>query len=207
MEFNKKLQELRNSKGLTQEELAACLYVSRTAISKWESGRGYPSIDSLKTVAKFFNVTIDKLLSANEMLSAVEEDNKKRDNTFCDLIFGLLDISVVILFFLPLFGFKVDDIIYEVSLIAFNEIMFYLKTIYLVFVSVSIIYGILILSFQTFENKFWKKFKYVFSLLLNVFGILLFTISTQPYPAILILLLFLIKLLIFMKFAVLSKNN
>ena len=48
MEFNEKLQELRKSKGLTQEELAKELYVSRTAISKWESGRGYPNIDSLK---------------------------------------------------------------------------------------------------------------------------------------------------------------
>ncbi len=52
MEFNEKLQELRKQKGLTQEELAKVLYVSRTAISKWESGRGYPNIDSLKAISK-----------------------------------------------------------------------------------------------------------------------------------------------------------
>ena len=46
MEFYQRLQELRKQKGLTQEELADKLYVSRTAISKWESGRGYPNIDS-----------------------------------------------------------------------------------------------------------------------------------------------------------------
>lgn len=46
LEFNEKLQELRKRKGLTQEEVAEALYVSRTAISKWESGRGYPGIDS-----------------------------------------------------------------------------------------------------------------------------------------------------------------
>ena len=56
MEFNEKLQELRKQKGLTQEYLAESLYVSRTAISKWESGRGYPSIDSLKAIAKWYKM-------------------------------------------------------------------------------------------------------------------------------------------------------
>ena len=53
MEFNEKLQELRKNKKLTQEQLAEMLFVSRTAISKWESGRGYPSIDSLKEISNF----------------------------------------------------------------------------------------------------------------------------------------------------------
>ena len=76
MEFNEKLQELRKQKGLTQEELATSLYVSRTAISKWESGRGYPNIESLKAIAKFFSVTVDELLSTDEVLTIAEEDSK-----------------------------------------------------------------------------------------------------------------------------------
>ena len=59
MEFHEKLQQLRKQKGLTQEQLADQLYVSRAAVSKWESGRGYPNIDSLKALAKFYSVTID----------------------------------------------------------------------------------------------------------------------------------------------------
>ena len=53
MELNEKLLQLRKQKGLTQEALADALFVSRTAISKWESGRGYPNIDSLKAIAQF----------------------------------------------------------------------------------------------------------------------------------------------------------
>ena len=45
MEFSEKLQELRKSKSLTQEELAEALFVSRTAVSKWESGRGIRALD------------------------------------------------------------------------------------------------------------------------------------------------------------------
>ena len=74
MEFNEKLQELRKSRGLTQEELAEALFVSRTAVSKWESGRGYPSIDSLKEISKYFSVTIDELLTGEKLISIAERE-------------------------------------------------------------------------------------------------------------------------------------
>ena len=77
MEFNEKLQELRKARSLTQEELAEALYVSRTAISKWESGRGYPSIDSLKEISRFFSVTIDELICSDEMITVAENDKRE----------------------------------------------------------------------------------------------------------------------------------
>ena len=92
MEFHEKLQELRKSRGLTQEELAEELYVSRTAISKWESGRGYPSIDSLKEISNYFSVTIDELLSTDKLLSIAEKENRANLRGMCDLLFGLLDV-------------------------------------------------------------------------------------------------------------------
>ena len=82
MEFNQKLQVLRKEKGITQEQLAKELFVSRTAISKWELGRGYPNLESLKDIAKFFDISIDQLLSGNELLTAAEEDNKRKQNGF-----------------------------------------------------------------------------------------------------------------------------
>ena len=103
MEFNEKLQELRKQKGLTQEELAEVLYVSRTAISKWESGRGYPNIDSLKAISKFFSVSLDDLLSSDAILTIAEDENKQKENQSRNLVFGLLDSSVAIFLFLPFF--------------------------------------------------------------------------------------------------------
>ena len=127
MEFNEKLQELRKHKGLTQEELAELLFVSRTAVSKWESGRGYPNIDSLKAIARFFGVTIDELLSGDELLTIAEKDTEQKENHIRDLVFGLLDISVAVFFFLPLFGQKVNGIIQEVSLLSLTGIASYLR--------------------------------------------------------------------------------
>jgi len=132
LEFNEKLQELRKQKNLTQEELAGDLFVSRTAISKWESGRGYPGIDSLKEISKYFSVSIDELLSGEELLSVAENENREKENHFRDLVFGLLDCSVAMFLFLPFFGQKIGGTIYEVPLLSLTEYEFYLKTTYLI---------------------------------------------------------------------------
>ena len=122
MEFHEKLQELRKQKGLTQEELAESLYVSRTAISKWESGRGYPNIDSLKAISKFFSVTIDELLSGEEVLTIAEEDQKQKESILRDMVFGLLDLSGAMFFFVPFFGQKADGYVQAVSLASLTVI-------------------------------------------------------------------------------------
>ena len=122
MELHEKLQALRKQKGMTQEELASKLFVSRTAVSKWESGRGYPEIESLKRIAVEFSVTVDALLSPDELLTIAEENTKKDRNHIRDLVFGLLDCSIAMFFFLPLFGQKADATIQEVSLLSLTEI-------------------------------------------------------------------------------------
>ena len=199
MEFNEKLQELRKNKGLTQEELAEALYVSRTAISKWESGRGYPSLDSLKEIAKFFSVTIDELLSSDEVLSIAEEDNKQKDKQLKSLVFGLLDISVLMFFFLPFFGQKANGVIQEVSLLSLNEITTYLKTAYYAIVISIAVYGILTLTFQNCQKVFWTKNRDKISLILNVAAVLLFIISSQVYAGAFLFIFLVIKALMLIK--------
>ena len=199
MEFNEKLQELRKNKGLTQEELAEALYVSRTAISKWESGRGYPSIDSLKEIAKYFSVTIDELLSSDEVLSIAEEDNKQKETHFRSLVFGLLDISVLMFFFLPFFGQKQNGIVQEVSLLSLNEITTYLKTAYYAIVISIAVYGIMTLTFQNFQKVFLTKNRDKISLILNVAAVLLFIISSQVYAGAFLFIFLVIKALMLIK--------
>lgn len=199
MEFNVKLQELRKQKGITQEELAESLYVSRTAISKWESGRGYPNIDSLKTIAKFFGITVDELLSGDELLTIAEENTKQKENHFRDMVFGLLDCCVAMLFFLPFFGQKADGILNEVSLLTLTEISTYLRTSYFVVVIAIMVLGILTLALQNCNYTFWVRNKSKISLMFNVVGALLFIISSQPYAAVFVFIFLAIKVLMLIK--------
>ena len=71
MELSEKIQKLRKERGLTQEQFAEQLFVSRTAVSKWETGRGTPSMESLQLIAKFFGITLDELFITPKMLSGV----------------------------------------------------------------------------------------------------------------------------------------
>ena len=199
MEFNEKLQELRKQKGLTQEELAVTLFVSRTAISKWESGRGYPNIDSLKAIASFFSVSIDELLSSDELLSLAEEETKKTSKNFRDLVFGLIDISFAMFFFLPFFWQNANGIIQEVSLLFLTEIALYLKIIYFIAIIGIILCGILTLSLKNYKLKFWSQHKTKISIILNALGSLLFIVSMQPYAATFMFAFLILKVLIITK--------
>ena len=199
MEFNEKLQELRKQKGLTQEELAELLYVSRTAISKWELGRGFPNIESLKAISKFFSVSLDKLLSGEEILAIAENDHKQKERTLRDLIFGLLDCGMALSLFLPFFGQKADGVIREVSLLSLSGVQQYLKAAYIAFVSIMVVLGIMTLALQNCRQRLWTQSKSVLSLALSAAGVCLFIISQQPYAAVFVFVFLIIKALMLIK--------
>ena len=199
MEFNEKLQELRRQKGLTQEELAEKLYVSRTAISKWESGRGYPNIESLKAIAKFFSVTVDELLSTDEVLTIAEEDNKRKEKHFRDLVYGLLDLCASMLLFLPFFAQNADGSVQAVSLIALSGVQPYLIIAYFAVVLSMIAMGVMLLTLQNFQATVWLKIKTAISLTFGAISVLLFVISSQPYAAVFAFALLAIKVFMLIK--------
>lgn len=103
-EFNETLAQLRSDRGMTQQQLAERLHVSRTAVSKWETGGGYPNLDSLKDIAVLFDVSIDELLSGSEVLGAAEQENRTASDSRIAAAFAALDIAVLALVFLPLYG-------------------------------------------------------------------------------------------------------
>ena len=201
MDFQDKLKELRKNRGLTQEELAQALFVSRTAISKWESGKGYPNIDSLKAISKYFCVSLDALLSTEEILTIAEEDGKQKERHLRNLVFGLLDCSIAMFLFLPFFGQRVDGVIQEVSVLTLTEEEIYIKIPYLIIVFSMTVWGILMLALQDCQVSFWLQKKDKISLGLGAVGALLFMISRQPYASAYLFLILVIQALMLIKWA------
>ena len=73
IEVANRLQQLRKAKGLSQEELAQILGLSRQAISKWERAETSPDTDNLICLARLYNISIDKLLDTSESLEEIRE--------------------------------------------------------------------------------------------------------------------------------------
>lgn len=90
--------------------------MSRTAVSKWESGKGYPNIESLKSISRLFSVTIDDLLSGEELISLAADENLANINKFYTLIYAILDLMMLVFLFLPLYGQEKEGMIRMVSL-------------------------------------------------------------------------------------------
>ncbi|MBQ3483769.1 MAG: helix-turn-helix transcriptional regulator [Clostridia bacterium] len=199
MELNRKLQELRKQRGLTQEELARALYVSRTAVSKWESGRGYPSLDSLREIARFFSLTVDELLSGDELLAVAERAQRQEKKRFCDLVYGLLDLGALLLLFLPFFALRTGDTVEQASLLALGHIPTYLKVAYFVLVIAMAVTGVALLALQDCRAMLWQRSKIGLSFALHLALVLLLIVSRQPYAAVFVFLLLAIKTLVLIR--------
>ena len=199
MEFGEKIQKLRNQNKWTQEQLAEKLYVSRTAVSKWESGKGYPNIDSLKDIAKLFNKTIDELLSSEEIIDIAKKENTSNIKRTNNLIYGLLDIISVLFIFLPLYAQKAENFVYSVSLISTNDISNIVKILYIIILSILSLIGITELIINFIDNKKIQRIVNIVSLTIETFSILFFAISRQTYLTAIIFIILIIKIAVIIK--------
>lgn len=199
MELNEKLQELRKSRGLTQEELAEALYVSRTAISKWESGRGYPSIDSLKEISKFFSVTVDDLLSSEKVMYIAERENESNIRNICDLLFGIVDLMSIMLIILPLYPMPMDDHIYSVNLFTYTETTFVQSIILWGMFVTLILTGTIKIIMNQIKTEKWQNIVTNISVVISILTVLFLAMTRQAYAIIITFILLMAKVMIMIK--------
>ena len=192
MEFNEKLQELRKTKGMTQEELAQALYVSRTAVSKWESGRGYPSIDSLKEISRFFSVTIDELICPEEIMVAAKDDKESFLHKLIALICSLLDVFVGLLLFIPVFGNGTSSPS-AVSLLSLTRIQQWIKYLFLGLIIMTVLNGIFGVVISGMDKPVWSRHRIVTGMIMMVICSAVFILTRQPYAGIICFSVLIVK--------------
>ena len=192
MEFNEKLQELRKNKGMTQEELAEALYVSRTAVSKWESGRGYPNLDSLKLISRYFAVSIDERICPEEIISAADEEKKACVNKVLARICGTLDILSVLLLILPVFGNGADSP-GSAALFTLTTVNPWIKASFIAVIALTVLNGICGVLISRLDRPVWDRHRFVTGMVLSIVGAAIFILTRQPYAGILCLAILVVK--------------
>ena len=85
MEFNNKLYELRKQKGLSQEELAGRLNVSRQTVSKWEVGESTPDMEKLVAISDLFGVSLDELVLDKQPEKAEATEQVVKSEFYSDI--------------------------------------------------------------------------------------------------------------------------
>ena len=100
MNFSEKIKKIRVDNNLTQEEMANKLFVSRSLIAKWEQDRGIPSIDMLNTIAATFGLTINDLISEDEIKLITIKNNQEvqtnKKSLKLSIIIGVVSIFVLL---------------------------------------------------------------------------------------------------------------
>ncbi len=98
--FKEKLKQLRTEQGLTQKELAEIIFVSRSAICKWEMGNGYPSDVNLEALCEYFKVEEKWLMDRDDLKENVKIE-KKKGKKILSIIVLIISIIMFILTIVP----------------------------------------------------------------------------------------------------------
>lgn len=195
MELSEKIQKLRKERGMTQEQFAERLFVSRTAVSKWETGRGMPSMESLQQIAKLGGITLDELLRAEEVITIAENENKERLCRFSSILDGIMNLTSVLGILLPLYRAEADGMIYTVPLYQYQNRF---AVIYWLLPLAIAVCGALQLLIRRSEQDALKQKLVTVSTVLYVFTVFLLILSRQTYPALLFFVLLLLKIAVFL---------
>ena len=144
---------------------------------------GYPSIDSLKEISRFFSVTIDDLICPDEMITVAENDKREFVSKYVSLICCVLDALLAILVFIPAFGNGTDSS-GAVSLFGLTGINPWVKTLFIVIISIAILNGISGVIIVAFSKPVWNRHRLVTGVVLSILAVLVFIATRQPYAGI-----------------------
>lgn len=128
MELGRQIKRYRNEAGISQDELAEKVYVSRQTISNWENDKNYPDINSLLRLSEIFHVSIDILIKGDveEMKEAIRGEDvqrfKKMSNIFAVLFFAMILTPVPLLHYLDLVGIGIWVVLAAVTLWAGSKV-------------------------------------------------------------------------------------
>ena len=152
--FKDKLKELRIQKGISQYELAEKLFVSRSAIAKWENGNGIPSDVNLETICEFFGVEEEWLLDRKDMKEMVENLDKKNSKVLWFVLGIVVPFLLIVLSILGFFKWDCGDEIC-ISLFVPNRSVFILLAENNITI---VIFALLVYLYQiVFSFIYWKK--------------------------------------------------
>ena len=157
------------------------------------AGRGSPSIDSLKEISSYFSVSIDDLLSGEQLIFIAEKENKSNLNGVCDLLLGFVDLFSLMLIFLPLYPKPVNGYIYSVNLLGYVDgNAFIIRIYWALFISLTIA-GIVKILMVYFKFEKGKKAVTFISVGLSIIAVLFLAMAREPYAITVTFLLLLIK--------------
>ncbi|MCF0130542.1 MAG: helix-turn-helix transcriptional regulator [Pseudobutyrivibrio sp.] len=196
MKFSDVLQELREYNGMTQEDLAEELVVPRDVISRWEAGIDYPDMESLKTISIYFGITMDELLSCDELFDFAESDFKEKEQRINDIIFGVMDCSLIMYFFLPIFCVAGGGFVDEVSLFILTGLEPYVGVPFIVGTVLTVLVGVFSLVQTIGRFSTWTRCNRRISLILSMTLTILFLFWIQMYAASYTFIFLIIKVVI-----------
>ena len=196
MELSEKIQKLRKEHNMTQEQFAEKLFVSRTAVSKLETGRGMPSMESLQMIAKLFHITLDELLSTEEIVVIAESENKENIKRFASYMDGVINLAALLGLLLPLYKVEDNGFFYSIPLYqlgGWQGLVFWIAPI------IMILCGIVELLLIGREQE--KRIGIISTVgtIAHVSAITLLIVSGHPYPTVLLFFMFALKGVLLLK--------
>ncbi|WP_295800290.1 helix-turn-helix transcriptional regulator [uncultured Treponema sp.] len=208
-EFGEKLKILRTKKNMTQEQLAEKLFVSRVTVSKWESGRGLPNIDSLKLLAKTMDVSVDALLCGSEIVCVAEKQIFQTGENFQRFFIALTDILCVLLLFLPIYTDFSNATFRQTVISSLHTANVLTKIGHYFFDILIVLFGIIEIAIQNVQKiqviqggikKTGFQIQAIFSVLITLIAVIWNIITRQMYVSVFLVFMLALKFFILISF-------